>query len=86
MAVSPDSVKFKGSCDLLDDILSLSSTLDFFNYFFTNDLYKHICDETLIYSIQKDVHKPFIINEVDLKKFLGTKYIYKKILVSKCRK
>ena len=69
--LSPDSVKFKGNCDLPVDILSLTSTLDFFNYFFTNDLLQHICEETLIYSIQKDVHKPLAINEVDLKKFLG---------------
>lgn len=71
MDLSSDSVKFKGNCDLPVDILSLTSTLDFFNYFFTYDLLKHICEETLIYSIQKDVDKPLAINEVDLKKFLG---------------
>jgi len=49
----------------------LDSPYQIFSYFFDNDLIDHIFEETLKYSIQKNVEKPFKINKTDFKRFLG---------------
>ncbi|KAL4136164.1 hypothetical protein QTP88_007728 [Uroleucon formosanum] len=46
--ISPDEIKFKGDTSLPQDpFFDLESPLDFFNYFFSSDLIKHICEESL---------------------------------------
>lgn len=50
---------------------NLETPLDFFNYLFTPDLLLHLCAESLRYSLQKDLNKPFQVTEVDLKRYLG---------------
>jgi len=54
--------QFLVSEELTIDILILDSPYQIFSYFFDNDLIDHICEETLKYSIQKNVQKPFKIN------------------------
>jgi len=65
------SSQFLGSEELTTDILNLDSPYQIFSYFFDNDLIDHICEETLKYSIQKNIQKPFKINRTDFKRFLG---------------
>ena len=55
----------------LTEILNLDSSYQIFSYFFDNDLIDHICEETLKYSLQKNVEKPLKINKTDFKRFLG---------------
>lgn len=62
--------QFTGSEELPADILGLDSAYQLFHYFFTDDLLDHICTETHKYSIQKNF-KPFQINKIDLRRFLG---------------
>lgn len=70
--ISPDEIKFKGDTSLPQDpFFDLESPLDFFNYFFSSDLIKHICEESLRYSLQKNVNKPFEVTVTDLKRYLG---------------
>jgi hypothetical protein len=70
--ISPDEIKFKGDTSLPQDpFFDLESPLDFFNYFFSSNLLQHICEESLRYSLQKNVNKPFEITETDLKRYLG---------------
>ncbi|KAL4112162.1 hypothetical protein QTP88_016000 [Uroleucon formosanum] len=70
--ISPVEIKFKGDTSLPQDpFFDLESPLDFFNYFFSSDLIKHICEESLRYSLQKNVNKPFEVTETDLKRYLG---------------
>lgn len=65
-------IKFKGDTSLPQDpFFDLESPLDFFNYFFSFNLLQHICEESLRYSLQKNVNKPFEITETDLKRYLG---------------
>lgn len=62
---------FTGKTALPDEILDLESPLQFFNFFFTKQLFEKICNETLAYSIQIDPNRPFHITENDLRKYLG---------------
>lgn len=66
-----DDFIFTGSTALPNEIVSLDSPLQYFNFFFTDNLIEKICHETHKYSVQLDPNKPFFITKTELRKFLG---------------
>lgn len=69
--IPEDSIKFQGSTDLPEEIMSLSTPLSFFNYFFTRDLVESIAEESNLYSLQKNIEKPAYLTVEDIKQYIG---------------
>lgn len=63
--------QFSGNINLEPPITELDTPLQYFLYFFDDDLLNHIVEEMHKFSIQKDPSKPFLITVNELKKFLG---------------
>jgi hypothetical protein len=53
------------------NILNFESPLQFFSYFFTNELFDKIKTESELYSTQKNPNKPYSVSIVELKRFVG---------------
>lgn len=62
---------FTGDTTLQSPIIDFESPLQYFLWFFDDELLEHIVEEMLKFSIQKNPSKPFTISVVQLKKFLG---------------
>lgn len=62
---------FKGDVNLPNSILDMSTSYQFFNYFFTDELLTKIAEETNLYSSQIDPNKPMNFSMYDIQKFLG---------------
>ncbi|KAJ8724562.1 hypothetical protein PYW08_016036 [Mythimna loreyi] len=63
--------QFSGHTVLGPPITTIDTPLQYFLYFFDDDLLTHIVEEMHKFSIQKDPCKPFCITTYELKKFLG---------------
>lgn len=68
--MDPQFLKFETE-PLPNKITSLKSPIDFFSYFFTDDLYQHIISQSQLYSIQCDVNKPVNITKIELQQYIG---------------
>lgn len=68
--MDPQFLKFETE-PLPNKITSLKSPIDFFSYFFTDDLYQHIMSQSQLYSIQCDVNKPVNITKIELQQYIG---------------
>lgn len=64
-------ITFLGNTTLPDSILNLQTPYQFFSYFFDDVLFQTICEETVRYSVMKDVNKPFNLTPLQLRKYLG---------------
>lgn len=64
-------IEFTGATDLPEILLQLKTPYDFFTYYFTNDLFQHILQETTKYSIQKNPDKVPDVTLLDLRKYIG---------------
>lgn len=71
LEVNEDLRRFKGSCDLPEEVKGLKQPYDILKYFFTNELFVRICDESLRYLIQKDPSKPKSMSPKDIERYLG---------------
>lgn len=80
-----EDIQFSGISTLPREILNLQTPLQFFNFFVTEELLEHICNETHKYSIQLDVNKPFHLTKTELKKFLGICVMMSLIHIPNCR-
>lgn len=80
-----EDIEFSGISTSPREIFNLQTPLQFFNFFITEELLEHICNETHKYSIQLDVNKPFHITETELRKFLGICVMMSLIHVPNCR-
>ncbi|XP_025407636.1 piggyBac transposable element-derived protein 2-like isoform X2 [Sipha flava] len=56
---------------LHNDLLSLETPLDFFAYFFNNELLIKIKEETELYSVQLNPNKPVTLSIDEIKRYLG---------------
>lgn len=63
--------KFTGDVQLQPPISEFETPLQYFLWFFDDELLGHITEEMHKFSIQKDPTKPFLITITELKKFLG---------------
>ena len=68
---SEDHVSFQGNDELASEIKNLGTLYEFFMYFFTDDLFSLITNETSLFSTQKDPNKPLVSESDDIKKFIG---------------
>ncbi|KAL0861589.1 hypothetical protein ABMA27_009088 [Loxostege sticticalis] len=63
--------QFTGNSNLQPPITEFETPLQYFSWFFDDELLGHIVEEMQKLSIQKNSSKPFKITVVELKKFLG---------------
>lgn len=71
MPFSEEKISFTGSTTFPTNIMSPETPYQFFSYYFSADLLTKIITETNLYSVQKQPDRPEIINEVELRKYLG---------------
>ncbi|XP_039287948.1 piggyBac transposable element-derived protein 3-like [Nilaparvata lugens] len=67
----PPDIQFTGETLLPEEIMQLETPYQFFSYFFNEELLVKICEQTLLYSVQKDPAHPFEIQPNLLKKYIG---------------
>ncbi|XP_055910782.1 piggyBac transposable element-derived protein 3-like [Eupeodes corollae] len=67
----PPVTTFTGDDILEEPYMGFETPLQYFLYFFDDDLLEHIAEESTKYSIQKDPSKPLLVSKTDTKKFLG---------------
>lgn len=63
--------KFHGEKNFSSNLLNLDTPLQYFSYFFDDELMQHIVEHTILYSVQKNPNKPLKISVTDIKKFIG---------------
>lgn len=56
---------------LVQPYTDFETPLQYFLYFFDDDLLDHIAEESTKYSVQKDPSKPVTVTTMELKKYLG---------------
>lgn len=71
ITVSLGKLEFKRTTDLPDGLNSLITLIEFFLYFFTEDLINHIVQQSNEYSTSINVNHPVNITASELKKYLG---------------
>lgn len=71
LQLSPETVQFKGSETLSAEIISLSTPLQIFKYFFNDELMSKIVEESNYYSAELNIDNPTKINEKDLQAYIG---------------
>lgn len=59
----------------MTNILNFDTPLQFFSYFFTNELFEKLKYESELYSTQKNPNKPYTVSVVELKRYVGV-YLY----------
>jgi len=62
---------FTGDVSLQDDVTGLVTPLQFFRYFFTDEIIRLIADETVLYSVQQCPNSALLITECDIERFIG---------------
>ncbi|KAG8201208.1 hypothetical protein JTE90_019847 [Oedothorax gibbosus] len=67
----PNSIAFSGDSSLPDNVTSLQTAFMFFSYFFPDELFQHIAEQTSLYSAQKRINQPVKIEPNDIRKYLG---------------
>lgn len=85
LSLPPEQTEFRGNSDLPTNILELDTPFQFFQYFFTEELVKTIVAQSNLYSVTKNLNKPFIISEEDVNKFLGIAILSSVLQVSETR-
>ncbi|XP_050313668.1 piggyBac transposable element-derived protein 3-like [Anthonomus grandis grandis] len=71
LELNEDQLRFRGDVELPDDVLSLETPYEFFNYFFSNDLISSIVQETNLYAVQTKPEQPPCFTENNIKQYLG---------------
>nr|XP_047128015.1 piggyBac transposable element-derived protein 4-like [Hydra vulgaris] len=71
MQLHVNEVAFRGSTDLPPVVKKLQSPLDFFNYFFTDDLVELISLETHRAAITKNLNTKFKIDKYGIRRYIG---------------
>ena len=68
----PDGAhRFSGMNVQLMNVTGSDSPLQFFRYFFTDEIIQLIADETALYSVQQCPHNPLMMTKCDVERFLG---------------
>lgn len=67
----PPPSTFTGNTNLPSPIIDFETPLQYFLWFFDDDLLQHIVEEMHKFSVQKNSSKPFTITTNELKKFIG---------------
>lgn len=71
LILNSEQLQFRGKEDLPTEISNLESPIDFFNYFFTDELVEKIVSETNLYALQVDPSKPVNYSPTDVRNYLG---------------
>lgn len=71
LVLSDVQKKFRGSESLSNTLLELDTPYECFSYFFTEDLYDKITEESCLYAQQIEIDKPLYLTKAELKKYFG---------------
>ena len=85
LVADEDSTQFSGTSILPEDILELQSPLQFFRYFFTNEIISYIAEQTSIYCAQQRPEKPVAFDSKEVETFLGVCMYMSLIKMSSCK-
>lgn len=66
-----EKIKFLGNSNLSSEVTNLTTPLEFFEYFFDHSILNFIVEETRRYSIQCNPNKPFCVDIIDIKHYIG---------------
>jgi len=68
----PDGIHcFTGNVVLDENVTSLVMPLQFFCYFFTDEIIQYIAGQTALYSVQQFPNNPLVITKADTERFIG---------------
>lgn len=62
---------FTGNVVLGEHFTSLVTPLQFFCYFFTDEIIQYIAHQTALYSVQQFPNNPLVITKADMERFIG---------------
>ncbi|XP_029348686.1 piggyBac transposable element-derived protein 3-like [Acyrthosiphon pisum] len=68
------------------EISKLKTPIDFFSYFFNDDLYSHIKSESIKYSVQKNINKPITFTTNELEQYIGITIFTSIVQIANVRK
>ena len=86
MLLDEEKTKFMGNTELGEDLQQqLSTPLQFFKYFFTDQILCFIAEQTTLYSVQQCPENPFKATKVDIERFIGVSMFMSLIKLSSCR-
>ena len=84
-AVNEEKMGFTGNTELDESLLNLQTPLQFFKYFFTDEILCHIAEQTTTYSVQQCPENPSKVSKADIEKFIGVCMLMSLIRLSNCR-
>ena len=84
-AVNEEKMGFTGNTELDESLLNLQTPLQFFKYFFTDEILCHIAEQTTTYSVQQCPENPSKVSKGDIEKFIGVCMLMSLIRLSNCR-
>ncbi|PSN38182.1 hypothetical protein C0J52_15046 [Blattella germanica] len=67
-----DETKFTGDTTLPQEILHIDTPVEYFRYFFTNEVIQYIVGQTNLYSIQCRPNKSVGVSHSEIEQFIGT--------------
>ncbi|KAE9525422.1 hypothetical protein AGLY_014222 [Aphis glycines] len=71
LILNKNVTEFLGNSSLPIEIRHLISPLDFFSFFFDDELLDSIVEQSLLYSVQQNINNTFRFTKNELKKYLG---------------
>ena len=80
-----ESIRFTGVTELPEELSSLQTPLQFFLYFFTNDIINYIVEQTNTYSASQRPEKPLNISKKEVETFIGVCLYMSLIKMSSCK-
>ena len=85
LAMNDVSTSFTGSVVLPEDILALKSPLQFFRYFFDDNIITYIAEQTNLYSASQRPEKPANVGAKEVEIFVGVCMYMSLIKMSSCK-
>ena len=66
-----EKIKFGGNTELNESVMDLHTRLQFFRFFFTDDVLCHVAEQTTTFSVQQCPENPTKVSKADVEKFVG---------------
>lgn len=67
-----DEIQFTGNTALPQEIVGLETPVQYFKYFFTNEMIQYIVEQTNVYSVQCRPNKSVNVSTDEIEQFIGT--------------
>lgn len=71
LQLNEEQLRFHGNCEIHGDLLQLDTPYQFFCYFFSDELFRNIVEQTNLYYVQKHPERPVTFTASDIKQYIG---------------